>query len=325
MCNRVPNLFIAGAPKCGTTALSEYLRGHPDVCFSQPKEPHYFATDFGDEFRVVHSEHAYQTQCFPHATAAHRVIAEGSATYLYSKAALPAIRNRLPDAKIVIMLRNPLQMVQSWHSQLLFGLYEDVHEFRRAWELQNVRRQGRRIPRTCREPQLLQYRDVCLLGRQVQKALTIFPREQIQILLHDDFAADTATGYRSVLAFAGLADDGRTEFPRMNTAKEYRNRAIARMLRFAVRRLRPVWRCTGKAMGIGQVPLFGAPFRLNHRSRARTALPEEVWQELRAAFSEDIGLLSELIGRDLGHWLADSTGPRDQAAGNTAHRTDSFQ
>ena len=71
-----PNFFIVGAPKCGTTALSHYLRQHPRIFFSLPKEPHYFATDL-PRYRMVTHEPAY-LEYFRGAGPQHTAVGEGS-------------------------------------------------------------------------------------------------------------------------------------------------------------------------------------------------------------------------------------------------------
>jgi hypothetical protein len=86
-----PNFFIVGAPKCGTTSLSEYLRSHPNVFMSSPKEPHFFATDlYPRNPEGIDSVAAY-LQLFTDARDQHQVVGEASASYMFSDAAIPAI------------------------------------------------------------------------------------------------------------------------------------------------------------------------------------------------------------------------------------------
>ena len=74
-----PNFFIIGAPKCGTTALSEYLRSHPSVLISEPKEPHYFSTDIDTRYAIRDLE-GYRA-CYAGASAAHQLIGEACFTF----------------------------------------------------------------------------------------------------------------------------------------------------------------------------------------------------------------------------------------------------
>ena len=150
-----PNFFIIGAPKCGTTALSEYLREHPNIYMCTPKEPHYFDYDF-EQYREVETLDEY-LGLFEAATTEHIAIGEASACYLYSSVALEDIYQFAPQAKIIVMLRNPVDLAYSYHSQLLYASDENVPDFEQAWRLQDIRREGKKIPPRCRDSALLQY------------------------------------------------------------------------------------------------------------------------------------------------------------------------
>src|SRR3954462_2607244 len=97
-----PNLFIVGAPKCGTTAWVEYLRTHPDIFFPNSKEDCFFALDL-PKFRFIHSEAEY-SRLFAGSGDA-KYVGEASAMYLFSKAAPNAMRDYNAAAKILIFLR----------------------------------------------------------------------------------------------------------------------------------------------------------------------------------------------------------------------------
>ena len=119
-----PNFFIVGAPRCGTTALSEYLRGHPNVFFSQPKEIGFFATDFPGS-RVITRFEDYMA-LFNDVQPDHLRVGEGSVWYMYSREAARNIHEYNPKAKLIVMLRNPVDLVHSLHSQLLLSIDEIV-------------------------------------------------------------------------------------------------------------------------------------------------------------------------------------------------------
>ncbi len=136
---KFPNFFIIGAPKAGTTALSEYLRGHPQVFFSEPKEPHFFNDDFS-------ARHTYDMDTylsyFKDADEEYKAIGEGSVFYLSSKNAVPNILKKNPNAKFIVMLRNPVSMAQSWHAQAIHSFGETVLDFDKAWHLQDKRKES---------------------------------------------------------------------------------------------------------------------------------------------------------------------------------------
>src|SRR5258706_10449866 len=107
-----PDFFIVGAPKCGTTAMNDYLGQHPDI-YMAPKELHYFGADLKIKDKI--SESAY-LQYFKNA-GNKKILGEASVWYLFSGTAAKEIKNFSPDAKILIMLRNPVEVVYSLHSQ----------------------------------------------------------------------------------------------------------------------------------------------------------------------------------------------------------------
>lgn len=213
-----PNLFIVGAPKCGTTAWYKYLETHPDICLSSPKEPHFFASDFPG-FRQATSLGAYK-QCFAGCGDA-KVIGEASTLYLYSKAAPRAVRDFNPDAKILIFLRSQEQFLPSWHNQLLFTYDEKVRDFSKVWAMSG-NRPKRTIPRTCRDPAVLNYAAIGRFGEQVERYLDLFPREQVKVVRFADWSADPRRFYLELLEFLGLEDDRRREFQMFNPARQTR-------------------------------------------------------------------------------------------------------
>ncbi|MCP2728272.1 sulfotransferase family protein [Limnofasciculus baicalensis] len=101
-----PNLFVVGAPKCGTTSMHNYLGQHPEIFMSSPKELHYFSRDI-DCFTGKIKELYNYLQLFDSAGNA-KYIGESSPEYLYSEVASQQIKELCSDAKIIIMLRNPL-------------------------------------------------------------------------------------------------------------------------------------------------------------------------------------------------------------------------
>ena len=298
-----PNFFIAGAPKSGTTALYEYLRHHPDVCMPAAKEPHYFATDFTRYPRIT-SESEY-LRLFRKCDSARRAVGEASVWYLYSKDAIANIRGFRPDAKIIVMLRNPVELAHSMHAQALYNFNEIEADFETAWSLQAQRRRGECIPEGCRAEQILQYRALASLGEQVERLYSVFPDEQVKLIFFDDFRRDTRAVYESVLEFLGLPGDGRTEFLPVNESKTHRSHALGWLLQTPPRPVISLVRFMRSRLGLDINPLLARARRLNDRSVSRAGLSPEFRQRLRREFADDVGLLERRTGRDLRHWLSD--------------------
>ncbi len=129
---KTPNFFIVGAPKSGTSALAKYLGEHPHVFMCSPKEPGFYSSDIGSEPKY-NSEDSY-LKLFSAAREYHLAIGEASTQYLRSHAAAARIMTRYPNARLVVMLRHPIEVVQSWHSQLLLSYVEHTEDFETAWQ-----------------------------------------------------------------------------------------------------------------------------------------------------------------------------------------------
>ncbi len=300
---RRPNFFILGAPKCGTTALSEYLREHPRAFVSQPKEPHYFCGDFDYYYAPGERSEEHYLRLFDAATDAHLAVGEASVWYLYSADAARNIAAFDPSARAIVMLRNPVELVPSLHSQLLYMLDEDEPDAARAWELQEARRRGEHLPEHARVPEFLQYGDAARLGSQLRRVYEALPREQVLAIVFDDLRADTGAVYRRTIEFLGLPDDGRTRFPRVNENKVHRAEAVARFTQRPPRPLVSVARGVKRVTGVERLGVLDRVRRGNRQVARRPETDPELAVELRAYFRDDVGELGELIGRDLGGWV----------------------
>lgn len=297
-----PNFFIVGAPKSGTTALYEYLRGHPNVFMPTLKEPHFFSTDL-ITYHLVKTQEEYLA-LFADSTPAHRRIGEASASYLRSAAAIRNIHDFDPNAKLIAMFRNPVELVHSFHSQLLYWSEEVIEDFEAAWHLQDRRRQGLDIPRKSREPFWLQYAELGRFGTQAERMLSVFPAAQVKLILYDDFAASPRKVYEEVLAFLDLPSDQRTEFPRVNENKRAKVAWVRNFMRKPPPALRNAYRRLKRAVGEQRVvPLVDKLLALNTAKERRRPLSPAFRAELVATFRDEVAHLSRIMHRDLRHWM----------------------
>ena len=309
---RFPDFFVVGAPRCGTTALCRYLAKHPAICFSRPKETHYF-TRLGPDWKPERLERDYLARFFPHLHEGHRLVGEGSVSYLYAPQALERILRINPRARMLVLLRNPVQMLPSYHLRMLYILAEDVEDFPTAWALQSARARGARVPRTCPDARLLLYREVARFGAQVDRLYQLAGRERSLVLLFDDFAADPLRIYRQTLDFLGVEYDGRTEFPRKLPSRRYRYRLLQRLLYSPHK---PARATLERAMlRAKQRKRPGHPSLLKRLARWNTidAQPEPLTPAFRAeiwaSLADDVERLGALLGRDLSHWAAAAAAP----------------
>jgi len=297
-----PNTFIVGAPKCGTTALASYLADHPNVFMSSPKEPHHF----------VHSEMPTKSNypelgqylsLFQDSTKKHTVVAEASVWYLYSKVALKQIAAFNPDAKIIMMLRRPDEMVYSMHSQGVVTLQENIKDFEDAWKL-SIGNQTRSYSNLCKEPLLLRYDQIAKYGKQLQNARKYFPDDQIHVVFFEDFKLKTAFTYNGILRFLNLETDGREHFPVVNPNTELRNEIIGTILKKKPVKLMPIIAQIKRLLGIEKLGIKKKLTHLNQKKIERNVLLESLRKEIITVYREDIELLASITGRNLSHWLS---------------------
>jgi hypothetical protein len=296
-----PNFFIVGAPKCGTTALYEYLRAHPNIFMPRHKEPHFFAKDLG-AYSLIKTLDAY-TDLFRESTPSHLRVGEASVFYLFSSVAIRLIHDFDPDAKIIAMFRNPVDMVQALHSQTLYVGEESVPDFEVAWRLQSRRRRGVDLPPRCRDPFLFQFEQLGRFGTQAQQLLSIFPSHQVKLILLDDFTASPRSVYDEVIAFLNIPTDHRSEFPRLNESRSARIAWLKRLMRKPPPALRSTFRRMKEVFGAERlVDLKRELVRLNTVKSRRPSLSAEFRAELVATFRDEVTLLAHLLNRDLSHW-----------------------
>lgn len=290
-----PNFFIIGAPKSGTTALSEYLRQHPDVLFSQPKEPHFFNDDFSH--RYIDSTDAY-LECFSHGTGLEKAVGEGSVFYLSSKTAVGNILKQYPNARFIVMLRDPVEAAYSWHWQAIYSFGEDVEDFEAAWRVQEKRRRGQLLPPHNRVREALQYGPLFSYADQLQRLFDRVPRERVQVILYDDFTEDTEAVYQQTLQFLSLAPIRLEDYERINPSKRFRSSWVERFVRVGG----AVKRALGISRGMGVLTRVRC---WNTKYQERPPLRPEFRSELRQYFRDDVGRIAKLIDRDLSGWVHD--------------------
>jgi hypothetical protein len=291
---RGPGFFIVGAPKCGTTWLHALLSTHPDAFLPSAKEPHHFNTDSGCR---DYPERAAYEALFAAAPAGARALGEASVRYLWSRDAAANIRAYNPDARCIVLLRDPVEMAPAVHAQEVFNGNEDEADFARAWSLADARWRGEAVPRHCPDPRMLHYGYVCANGAHLARWLEAFPPAQVLPLLLDDVRARPQAEFARVLDFLGLAPWTPPSYAPVNEAKERRSPWLRRLVLEGGRMKR--------ALGIdASLGVLRRLNRWNVRRAPRAPLPDALRAELRAYFAADVARLETLLGRDLTAWKA---------------------
>jgi hypothetical protein len=307
-----PDFFVVGAPRCGTTSLCRFFAKHPQICFSRPKEPHYFA-----RLRSMPSpdelQRDYIERYFGHRRDGHRAAGEGSVSYLYAPEAIERIRHFNPEARFIVMVRNPMSMLPSYHLKMRFLLQEDKEDFATAWRLQEARARGENVPAHCLDPRTLMYGEVARYGAHLERLFASAGRERTHVIVFDDFVSDQLVTYRRALDFLSVDYDGRTLFKRRYESRMYRYRWLQRLFFLPV------------ARGGARIETAHRVKRKYERTGAKkpswitrltdwntiAAAPTPLTKEMRATVADylraDNALLSRLLQRDLSAWLTEAT------------------
>jgi hypothetical protein len=307
----LPDFFVAGAPKAGTTALHAALAGHPDLYLSAVKEPKFFLTDGppptqgGPGDAKTYREHIWRRPDYEGLFAsapAGAMLGESTPFYLYSEAAQQRIRALIPHARLIAVLRDPVERAHSNWTHLWSAGLDPIADFVAACAAED-----RRVAAGWAD--FWHYTRLGMYGRQLEHLYSVFPREQVLVFRYRAMVADPTRTLDQVCAFLGVRPGLLSELPRENITahppETARHRALARLQR------------TGSALAA--VLPGEAATRLTDRlerslqdgAQARQPLTWEQRSALLPLFEADIRLLESLTGEDFSDWLA----PRGDSGG----------
>lgn len=275
--------------------MQRYLSEHPSIFMSTPKEPCYFDNDL--PYPNSPRDDDEYMRCFVGASAEHLVVGEASVGYLYSHVAVSNVLAFSPDARFMVMVRNPIDMARSMHDYSFQVLEEDVEDFEAAWRLQVARENGESVPALCCQRDFVLYGKQCRLGEQLERLLKRVPRDRVHVVVFDDLLRAPGDVYRAALTFLGVPDDGRVDFGARNVTRAHKSRLMRSATRalFSIRRKLPI-----RSFGI---PIVGWLISANQGSVQKTSLRPEFRAELVEYFRTDVELLSRLLDRDLSAWI----------------------
>lgn len=303
---RFPDFFIVGHHKSGTTALYEMLSQHPQVYMSDLKEPRYFEDDMRHRFqssvrRAVPETLDDYLSLFAAATPEQR-IGDASPSYLLARNAASRIADVQPAARIVAILREPASFLRSLHLMMLRRDIESKNDLRKAMSLEAARRGGRRIPRSCNRPQLLQYSEHVRYVDQLRRYHARFPPEQVLVLVYDDFRLDNEGTLRSVLRLLDVDEEYPINVLEANrTTSDVRYQQFDELLSSVSVGRAPIARAaktTIKALTPRKLRR-DALDRAHHLAYRDTTPDEKLMLELRHRFKPEVVALSEYLDRDL--------------------------
>jgi len=300
-----PDFYLVGALKSGTSAMASYLGQHPDIHLPV-KEVCFFGSDLefrrtlhrdGDRFRPT--EERYLSFFDKYANQAR--IGEATAYYLCSTRAAAEIKAFSPDASIIVMLRNPADMLRSMHNHWLFSLNEDIVDFGEALAAEEDRRSGRRIPESAFWPQGLLYREVPRYAEQVERFFDTFGPERVHVVLFDDFRDNIAEAYARALEFLGVDPTYEADLEVVNPSRRARSKILQKLFvdppKWVRSLARPVLENPGMRERVRRIA-----HRLNTQVASRPAPSSEIRAELTEYFRPEVQRLSNLLERDLSAW-----------------------
>ncbi|MBI5627067.1 MAG: sulfotransferase domain-containing protein [Nitrosomonadales bacterium] len=300
--NKPPHFLIVGAPKAGTTSLYRYLQQHPQIFMPENKEPRFFcgystdAFEFGKKYfhsEIVSTKEDYLA-LFRDAPAG-AISGEASTDYLSCPQAANRIHAWNPSAKIIIMLRNPVERAYSEYQHSIAAKFQTSN----FWESLCLE-----------EERIKQHYDPIfwhvrrgLYFEAIKEYIELFGKDRIRIIFFEEFANSTATVVASLFEFLGVSafPVNVTERHNANAAREKAPETMRGV--FASKFVRPIIQFIGKAFGHDAQPttIYGSPY--HKTAGVREMLTNEQYDWLCGNFREDILKLQALLGVDLGRWL----------------------
>jgi hypothetical protein len=304
---RAPDFFMVGHSKCGTSALYEMLRRHPQIFMPDLKEPALLATDLATRLPQRGAQPLPQTleeylRLFTPARP-EQLIGEATSLYLWSHDAAAHIARLAPEARIVAVVREPASFLHSLHMQLLQNHVETETDLWRTIEMEGERREGKGVPRYSPRPQALIYSERVKYVEQLKRYHDVFAPEQVLVLIYDEFRDDNDATVRRVLRFLGVDDTLETPTLEVNRSVRVRSHRLhqfvhtfamsqapgVRVARRAARALTPRQANGEAARALRRRFVYGAP----------RAPDERLMVKLRRRYRPEVQALSEYLDRDL--------------------------
>lgn len=303
----MPNFLIVGAPKSGTTALYEYLGQHPEVYMSPVKEPKFFALEGSDlDFRGPGDREANRFsvtsiegyKALFDAVCCETAIGEASPLYLYYSGAPARIKQYVPEAKLIAILRNPAERAYSQFLHLIRDGREPLDDFGLAlWQEEARIRDNWAFG--------WHYKQVGFYCDQLKRYFETFDENQLKVYLYEDLEGNPAGVLKDLFRFLDVDDTFTPNTSvRPNVAGVPRNRSLHALHEFLIKphplksALKPVLPSHLSRRAVK---------RLTNAVRSRNLIkppfPEEAREHLVDVYREDVLQLQELIQRDLSGWL----------------------
>jgi len=311
-----PNFFLVGAPKCGTTALHKYLSNHQDI-FMAKKERHYFGSDLRyPGYSGLRCDPNWYVDCFADQRGESRV-GEASVWYLYSQVAAREIREFNPNADIIVMLRDPVEMLYSLYHMFIWvkdlspgGVIDAKSKKVLSFEdaISGEQERKRQFVALTNDPSTnynseierrLFHSEVAMYSQQVKRYIDLFGRDRVHFVIYDDFKRNTQDAVDAVLSTLGVESESQNTYDVVNSNRNIRFSWLHYTLK--THDSLGILRRSGRVLVPVKIRkrIHRSLMEFNVKRQERLPMRPETRQYLRKKYQVDIDTLSSLIDRDL--------------------------
>lgn len=298
----IPNLFLIGAPKCGTTSLFDYLDRYEEISGGIHKEPHFFCDDM-ESMRTARSMDQY-LGFYGSNRRRGKYLIDASTCYIYSQTAVANIIQFQPDAKVILILRNPIDLVRSLHDHFRFRQLEPVEDLSTAWNLGPIETRIPSFARRAPNPGQLSYKRAGSLGKDLELMMETVPERNRLVLFFDHLTQNRNAVLQQVMEFLDVPFDESLVLGKRNQAKHPRFPRINRLLFYPPKPLQPIKPRIKALLSDERIRRLDLLARINGTLPTKQRISTSLWTEMRDYFAEDVRLVARLTGRNLDHWQA---------------------
>ncbi|MFD1343970.1 sulfotransferase [Litorisediminicola beolgyonensis] len=297
---KYPNLFIPGAPKCGTTSLAYYLGQHPDIFAPLIKEPAFFGSDLNaarprislESYLDLYKEWKEETVAF-----------DASTHYFSAKRAAAEIAEAAPEARAVIMVRNPVEATYSMYHQLVFNGAEQPNSFEESLDAESGRTTNAEVNRFAYSQNFL-YSKIFSFDENIKRFEFCLGKERVRVVLLDDLKENPIEQIVNICNWLEIkvAPVYKFDLSKKNEAKTVRIRWLNTIANYP-----PAW------IGNFTKPIFSKKSRVgvrtflgryNTKTSKNPPMHAETRRRLVNHYTPEIEKLSRRLDRDLSHWLS---------------------
>jgi Sulfotransferase family len=312
----LPDFLVIGAPKAGTTALHAALSRHPDLYLSAVKEPKFFLTDGpppdrgGPGDAQTYREHVWRRADYEalfNAAPIGALRGESTPFYLYDQGAQRRIRALIPDARLIVLVRDPVERAHSNWTHLWSAGREPIGDFVRA-----CADEDRRV--AAGWSAFWHYIGLGKYGEQLDHLFGLFPREQVLIIRYRSLIDEPVRVLDEICAFLGVRPGIISEIPRENVTTHPELSAAHVAWSWVLRGVESAGRHLPGGFGTGVTARIER--NLQRDARPRQPLTWVERQVLLPRFERDIRLLERVADADFSDWLM----PRERSGGQVGTR-----